>query len=1551
MASSTMTGDRRWPPQRRGGMTVLGKVAVPKPVNLPSQRSENHGLDPNVEIVPKGTLSWGSRTSSSPKAWASHASLSPNTDGSAGSTLVNGRPSSGGSGTRPSTSGSDKSLESASNAWGPSSRPSSASGVLASNQASRVAARPRSAEPRPGSSQLSRFAETLTENSAPPWAAAGTAEKLPAASSKINVFSLSSGDFPSLGAEKFSELQPQKGHSSHGRPSSASGGRGTQKEMIEAADTGNGSHGRPSSASSGLARQEMLEVLKTEDESSHANTERGTVDTWRRDNPQSVGGETLPNVEKWQRDPQKTLLYPHSNMPPHQFDPWRGHPVRNPMEAGWYRAPPQHGPYTPPGMPGSYPPVEPFPFYPAQPIPRPGGPGVFCPKNGETFRPHMPDSRVVPNLPVVPVRPGGYPSPMPYDGYYGPPRGGFSNPNERDAQFMGIGPRPSAYNHYPNQNPGTFHAKPGGCILTVDKETGHAKESPQGAYKVLLKHHDSWGGDDADDKKEDLVQSVPGSSVRGDDLGCGKNEQMEISESASGEKDSSQSSSHRREQNKGFIKDKSADDALVKNSEKAANLQCTQHHSVSKKDATLIEKVESLNTKARKRDVRYDAGVRSAREDTLKEIRNVSMKADHSKEVSSSGVNNSFSKEVDSSNGDKSTESRNSEMSVSKPSEPHTYVSGSLNSLEFGEKAHTHLHRSDHGAQDSQSSQRVPEKQELHHVGKDGGESSMSTSMDSGDLKAQVGMSIILSFIEMRAKMREIAIPRAKQLQKEEEERTREQKAKALAKLEELNKRKMVESSKSDQPSIGAIVQHKDEESADSAVLDNSFHGPALAHSSSLNSTGTAAQMGGTVESSVASTNLPPGTVDGSHENSMVSHMAVKKVGAMSQKLHSQLLESGDPKQKQMGYKRKQIISLEKNVGDKNLENVGEKVSHTMGRIGGLNDNGASSTVNVLAVDCVPVNPTETKVPVMQHKKKHNRSVKNKHRSDEVSSGAESQLSPAIETSLKKLTIQSSTLESSEMVAQAVEVPAQMSKEPTVIGDVFGVSSAYQNRSPHSEAHGRVSSKWKSQAERKMTWNPKSVRVRDKFHASEAVWAPVRPINKAESPEESVQISTGDITEQSLGKNGHSLQSDVRNKRAEMERYVPKPVVAKEWSQQGNPILAKELSQKDISQQPLPPVMHSKSNKTNVATDMSTVNCETIVINGPVSKAGFAAETKNGQNGETSKHHRHERGPGSWHQRGHTEQNSVPRNSNEGTSPSDTSNNVQKIVDQSQLPKHEFQSLQHQPEYYNNWNEDVSMPSEPVSSPIIVKDHNTSGRGKRHPYKGHRGQYHAPSASKDNQSEPSDRVIEDLSVNEQIRPNWQPKPRASPNHHRQRAVPLLGTDQPPPFTEMNNDAPAPSESQKTWVADVPNSSYQDTRREAKRHTEEARPQMQDLSTVSEPQHDQPVTSGVRRRGQHGVRFNRGQEDRPYRGRREMGQDISDKQSARYVYQPVGSYNNNNNKPNESVQLSSAPGDEDREATRPAAPRNRNRGQRDGGSGGHFYGRNSGRLLPKMVLPI
>lgn len=121
----------------------------------------NHLTDwRNCLIIYRGSSGWGSRPSSSASnPWGSSA-LSPNTDGSASSpSHLSGRPSSGGSGSRPSTAGSERTHERSSNAWGVSSRPSSASGI-SSNQTS---LRPHSAETRPNSSQLSRFAEPVSE--------------------------------------------------------------------------------------------------------------------------------------------------------------------------------------------------------------------------------------------------------------------------------------------------------------------------------------------------------------------------------------------------------------------------------------------------------------------------------------------------------------------------------------------------------------------------------------------------------------------------------------------------------------------------------------------------------------------------------------------------------------------------------------------------------------------------------------------------------------------------------------------------------------------------------------------------------------------------------------------------------------------------------------------------------------------------------------------------------------------------------------------------------------------------------------------------------------------------------------------------------------------------------------------------------------------------------------------------------------------------------------------------------------------------------------------
>lgn len=130
-------------------------------------------------VYVRGTHSWGSRSSSTTiNAWGSSA-LSPSTsDGGTGSpSCLTGRPSSGGSGTRPSTAGSDKSCELAPNAWGSNSRPSSACGTLTSSQTLVTSTRPRSAETRPSSSHLSRFAEPNCDNSSA-WNRPETAEKL-----------------------------------------------------------------------------------------------------------------------------------------------------------------------------------------------------------------------------------------------------------------------------------------------------------------------------------------------------------------------------------------------------------------------------------------------------------------------------------------------------------------------------------------------------------------------------------------------------------------------------------------------------------------------------------------------------------------------------------------------------------------------------------------------------------------------------------------------------------------------------------------------------------------------------------------------------------------------------------------------------------------------------------------------------------------------------------------------------------------------------------------------------------------------------------------------------------------------------------------------------------------------------------------------------------------------------------------------------------------------------------------------------------------------------
>ncbi|KAI7748858.1 hypothetical protein M8C21_024945 [Ambrosia artemisiifolia] len=236
---------------------------------------------------------------------------------------------------------------------------------------------------------------------------------------------------------------------------------------------------------------------------SNADHKSGTIDTWTRDGSPNFEDGVHPHTDKWQGDPQQ---YFNPNVPPQHYDAWRGPPMNAPSGV-WYRGPPPAGPPYPPVPHGGFP-MEPFPYYHPQippPLansqsgPPPGpGPRGHHPRNGDFYRPQMPDAFIRPGMPI---RPGFYPGPVPYDGYFGPPMG--YNPNDRDMPFMGMPPGPCgppghgppAYNMCPPQNPAELndpHFRGGGRgsvgnMFVSEKMDSIPPEESRGPYKVLRK--------------------------------------------------------------------------------------------------------------------------------------------------------------------------------------------------------------------------------------------------------------------------------------------------------------------------------------------------------------------------------------------------------------------------------------------------------------------------------------------------------------------------------------------------------------------------------------------------------------------------------------------------------------------------------------------------------------------------------------------------------------------------------------------------------------------------------------------------------------------------------------------------------------------------------------------------------------------------------------------------------------------------------------------------------------------------------------------------------
>lgn len=1500
MTSSMLAGERRWATARRGGMTVLGKVAVPKPLNLPSQKLENHGLDPNVEIVPKGSLSWGSRPSSSTSnPWGSSA-ISPNAESSTVSPRhPSGRPSSGGGLSRPSTAGSDRMHEPSASTWGPNSRPSSASGVLTSNQSSLTSSRPLSAETRPGSSHLSRFAEPVFDNSVA-WGPNGTADKL-SIPSKVNDFSLSSGDFPTLGSKKDDAAKSSEAHD-------------------------HGSHGRPGSASGRTL------PAKERNEISQADPKSGTVDTWTREGSPRVVDGVHPNAEKWQGEPQH---YVNPNVPPQHFDAWRGPPMNAPPGV-WYRGPPAGPPY-PPVPHGGFP-MEPFPYYrpqmpPAlvssQPGPPPGpGPRGHHPRNGDFYRQQMPDAFIRPGMP----RPGFYPGPVPYDGYFGPPMG--YNPTDRDIPFMGMPPGPPVYNMCPSQNPSELndgHFRPGGRGSVGNMFVSEQPEESRGPYKVLRKRENER---DADMEEESWEQTAAANSLgleksnqprpsfhrnergtdarRNEDMPSRRNTLIENQSSRMPHNQGYPSDSVIVHSPEGTRKSKASNESWGKKSEIVAPSfpEVPQDIPANPKDSSLIQKIEGLNAKVRASDVRGDAASGSIKEEQKNRL------------LVNPKDNSTIAFGSTSNTGDLAPP-----RDINVLRGENTFRSTTASASPFSRQAHHGVRsRADHhikGRSNNQDNDGWRKKPPIlgfegpdNHISAEAAENpetknageSLTPMVDPTDGQAQ------------RARMRELAKQRAIQLQKEEEERIREQKAKSLAKLEELNRRTLAADGTTQAAEKTAINVSEQEDvegfqKPTGSAIDTSKQeipssdldakAQAVAPIGEKSTSGVGQSI--TLSRDSKSTNSQQEPVV-SHGQSLLSKQNVDNATDAESKAAPLGNDGSLPRQKRVNHRQKQSVQMVESSADKpTLSGTSETLKGSAGAvIKNPGSNVAVSGEDVPSQESSLPNNSNILSESTQQRKRNNKSSKTKHKLDDASPPATtvSSSSASREGDLGKLSTESGKPESSQFAVDPSTVLVTDSKD-AMQSNLEQISSL-----PTEEAHGRTTNQYKPQHSRRMPRNPQANRSADRFHGSDGVmWAPVRAQSKEERVDEHSQRTMDAMPLPT--KSNNLVQTNLKSKRAEMERYVPKPV-AKELAQQGG------IQQSSSPSSP-------RINTSEDITDREELGSQPAI---PVSAGvGSVVESKSGdikQNKQQVKSH------GAWRQRGPTE---VHR---EQQGPSMTSNpkkphNKTPSQHEASSPVPSETNIMHEWDPSDGW----FMPEYPPTevAPAVGKDEGAAtgnGKGKRPAYKGQRST--AKNHDVDHKDVSGAEVEKNLmmqstmplEINQTDRPTsskenrWQPKPQA----YNRGGWSSGGQNASSEVKRVQPEEP---------VAEYKNATH-DGHQEGRRERKPFRGPNQGFGGGNM---EDDASSGFRKYGGQNNRSGGGQDNRRQNNNNANINRERQRQNLHYEYQPVGSNNNNNSNRSSNPD---APADGSGNAAASLRYKERGGSGESRRGGGNLYGR-------------
>ncbi|KAF2315894.1 hypothetical protein GH714_040689 [Hevea brasiliensis] len=519
---------------------------------------------------------------------------------------------------------------------------------------------------------------------------------------------------------------------------------------------------------------------------------------------------------------------------------------------------------------------------------------------------------------------------------------------------------------------------------------------------------------------------------------------------------------------------------------------------------------------------------------------------------------------------------------------------------------------------------------------------------------------------------------------------------------------------------------------------------------------------------------------------------------------------------------------------------------------------------------------------------------------------------------------------SESKISESILDPSAV-RSPTDANDA-NQSSELRSSLTNEETHIRVNNQWRSQHPRRMPRNPQSNKSAEKNHSGDAVvWAPVRSQHKTEVSDEANQNS---LVESVLStKSDQQVQNNPRNKRAEMERYIPKHV-AKELSQQGGSHQAVVPSSNEIT-----------SYETAERPESGSLGIESSQTYGTATVMFSAAmESRNGDVGQNKLGKVH----GAWRQRGAAES---------------TTSNLSRSFQKSRII---------------NTRNQITVP--------VLKEQGVTARVKRQPHKGHKGtgynhnpdekrtrgdadkMYIQSVVSEIHQIDLSVASKENHSAGERSTSQWQPKsqPISATSQRGSRITSSLNEGSEggraikestqhgePLLPQPDKDAAAvrpqshhgQSLSEKNNLEEAPAVGHQEPKRERKIAAQRGRPgsPVESSSPNMDIRHDKRMSSGFRKNGNQNSRFSRDHEsrgDRSGSGKDSKQHNVPavrerDRHNSHYEYHPVGPHNsgkaNNLEVPKDVSHNYSGTG-------------YRERGQGHSRHGaGNFYGRQTGSV--------